>query len=138
MGTFFHANVTMASIRRKPRSPYWMMRYLNESGQMVERSTKEVNRKKAREPKIAQKPLESCDSVATKKEPRPGEVEPRGGNASEAARDRIEEDHDARGLDGEGQAIARAPSVALGAVDRVGCRDSRRPFKQRGWPQLGC
>ena len=49
MGTFFHANVTMASIRRKPRSPYWMMRYLNESGQMVERSTKEVNRKKARE-----------------------------------------------------------------------------------------
>jgi len=93
---------------------------------------------RAREPKIAQKPLESCDSVATKKEPRPGEVEPRGGNASEAARDRIEEDHDARGLDGEGQAIARAPSVALGAVDRVGCRDSRRPFKQRGWPQLGC
>lgn len=49
MGTFHSANVTMASIRRKPRSPYWMMRYLDETGRMVERSTKEENRKKARE-----------------------------------------------------------------------------------------
>lgn len=37
----------MASVHRKPNSPYWQMKYRAEDGRVVMRSTKQTNRKKA-------------------------------------------------------------------------------------------